>query len=225
MDNGNINPRYISRPIQLLAAWFVGLISINASFLGAAALIKAPAWGSALLVIAAVSNVPIFLICLFLLQTKFRPEMQEDQYYSEYLTRRSSVRTDVDVIKAQNIVHKNVTIDNIMQEFKITGSSEIKRERIKEILTDSEVELMVQTLGKTRVLAELFLRPERWAKVSNKWRNDPLFKEDIASLQEQGLIDNSSSIDKVYLTELGTRVAKAAKEKNLLFDVSMFDNG
>lgn len=75
----------VTKPIQLLAAWLTGLILIDASFLAAANTLTAPPWAIGLLVVAAVLNVPTFLVAIFLLQTKFRPEMQEDTFYSKYL--------------------------------------------------------------------------------------------------------------------------------------------
>ncbi|QXO15960.1 hypothetical protein [Vibrio ostreae] len=87
-----IEPQRITKPIQLLAAWLVGLIIVNGSFLGAAIAIETPVWLRSTLVIAAVLNVPIFLICLFLLQTRFRPEMQEDLFYHEYLIAKDGAR-------------------------------------------------------------------------------------------------------------------------------------
>ncbi|MNZ60064.1 hypothetical protein D3C78_781240 [compost metagenome] len=81
----DIEPHRITKPIQLLGAWLAGLIIVNGSFLGAAVAIDTPIWLRSMLVIAAVVNVPVFLICIFLLQTRFRPEMQEDSYYHEYL--------------------------------------------------------------------------------------------------------------------------------------------
>lgn len=75
----------ITRPIQLLAAWLAGLVLVDGLFLGTAVSITGADWIKAILVIASILNVPIFLGCLFLLQTKFRPEMQEDSYYSKYL--------------------------------------------------------------------------------------------------------------------------------------------
>ena len=80
-----LKPHKITKPIQLLAAWLLGLILVNGSLLAAAAVITQPSWVSSMLAIAAVANVPIFMIAIFLLQTKFRPEMQEDSYYHEYL--------------------------------------------------------------------------------------------------------------------------------------------
>lgn len=85
MSEQKINPSQVTKPIQLLAAWLVGLILINGSFLGAAKVITAPSWASGLLVIAAVINVPIFLVLIFFLQTKFRAELQEDTFYSKHL--------------------------------------------------------------------------------------------------------------------------------------------
>lgn len=85
MENNQIKPDKITKPIQLLAAWLIGLIFVNASFLGTAASINNPTWISGALVVASMINVPLFLGCIFLLQTKFRPEMQEDSYYSKYL--------------------------------------------------------------------------------------------------------------------------------------------
>ena len=84
-ERGKIEPHRITKPIQLLAAWLLGLISINCAFLVAAAKITNPEWVSGALVIACIVNVPLFLISIFLLQTKFRPEMQEDSFYSKYL--------------------------------------------------------------------------------------------------------------------------------------------
>ena len=87
-EKNPIDASKVTKPIQLLAAWLAGLVAINGSFLTAAGLIASPSWGAGLLIISAVINVPLFLACLFLLQTKFRPEMQEDSFYSRHLERR-----------------------------------------------------------------------------------------------------------------------------------------
>jgi hypothetical protein len=92
-ENPKIVASQVTKPIQLLAAWLVGLIAIDSTFLGASALISSPDWAAGALVVAAIANVPIFLACLFLLQTRFRPEMQEDSFYSRHLERRYSEQT------------------------------------------------------------------------------------------------------------------------------------
>src|SRR5687767_8158259 len=93
MGGQRINPAKVTKPIQLLAAWLAGLIIINGSFLSAAVYVSKPEWAAAALIVAAIVNVPIFLVCLFLLQTKFRPEMQEDEFYARYLEKRYSAET------------------------------------------------------------------------------------------------------------------------------------
>jgi hypothetical protein len=89
-NQSKIDPQKVTKPIQLLAAWLVGLIVINTGFLAAAVKIGTNHWTSGTLVIAAIINVPLFLIAIFLLQTKFRPELQEDSYYSKYLDKKSN---------------------------------------------------------------------------------------------------------------------------------------
>lgn len=91
MSEQKIEAHKVTKPIQLLAAWLVGLIIIDSVFLSGAATIARPEWASGLLIIAAILNVPVFLAAIFLLQTKFRPEMQEDTYYSKYLDQKTNI--------------------------------------------------------------------------------------------------------------------------------------
>ena len=64
-----------SRPatvsIRFPVAWLLGLVVVDGTFLYAAAGIQQPSWGSAVLLIAAVINVPLFLGTLLLLRGKF----------------------------------------------------------------------------------------------------------------------------------------------------------
>jgi hypothetical protein len=81
----HLEPHKITKPIQLLAAWLTGLVLLDGAFLVAASKITQPDWIAGYLVIASILNVPLFVLAIFLLQTKFRPEMQEDSFYSVYL--------------------------------------------------------------------------------------------------------------------------------------------
>ncbi|MDR3391013.1 MAG: hypothetical protein P4L77_04690 [Sulfuriferula sp.] len=90
MEKNNISPEKITKPIQLLGAWLVGLLAIDGTFLIAAKSMDLASWQSGALTIAAIVNVPLFIGALFLLQTKFRPELQEDSYYSTYLNNRTN---------------------------------------------------------------------------------------------------------------------------------------
>lgn len=85
MSQQKIDPGKITSPIQLLAAWFVALIVLDGAFLTAAGVVSSPAWLPTVLVFAAIFNVPLFLACMFLLQTRFRAEMQSDEHYAQYL--------------------------------------------------------------------------------------------------------------------------------------------
>jgi hypothetical protein len=90
MENEKLSPEKITKPIQLLAAWLAGLLTIDSAFLLAASKMDLSSWQSGALTIAAILNVPLFIGALFMLQTKFRPELQEDSYYSTYLNNRTN---------------------------------------------------------------------------------------------------------------------------------------
>lgn len=89
MANEKISPRYITKPIQLLAGWLVGLTSVVGIFLAAAA--HLPNGGLQIaLVIASIIYVPMFLFTMFVLQTRFRDELQEDAYYARMVKNRKT---------------------------------------------------------------------------------------------------------------------------------------
>lgn len=90
MTASKISPEKINKPIQLLGAWLAGLFTVNSGFLFAAANMEQGSFESISLVLAAILNVPLFLFSVFRLQTKFRPELQEDHYYSTYLSQKTN---------------------------------------------------------------------------------------------------------------------------------------
>lgn len=90
-----IDPNKVTKPIQLLAAWLVGLIAINAIALGAALKLPNGSWERGFLVVASVLNVPAFLGAMFRLQTKFRAELQDDTHYSQYLNKKTSAEVTI----------------------------------------------------------------------------------------------------------------------------------
>lgn len=101
MTDQKIQPHRITKPIQLLAAWLVGLILTDSIFLTATLSLESQSWERGALVVAAILNVPLFLGALFLLQTKFRPELQEDTYYHEYISKKSASVLKIDKSTAQ----------------------------------------------------------------------------------------------------------------------------
>jgi hypothetical protein len=90
LDKPQIQPQYVTKPIQLLAAWLVGLICIDGIFLEVALRLQPRTWERGWLVLAAILNVPAFLTAMFTLQTRFRAELQDDPHYAQYLSKKTS---------------------------------------------------------------------------------------------------------------------------------------
>ena len=131
MKGTKIIPDKITKPIQLLGAWLAGLFSIDSCFLIAAANMDKGSWESMALVIAAIANVPLFLIAVFILQTKFRPELQEDSYYSTYLSQKTNEPISISKTQAHLIeIHQRI---NRLEECQ--GTSEVKDNK-KNVLQD-----------------------------------------------------------------------------------------
>lgn len=133
MNQSTIKPEKITKPIQLLGAWLAGLFSIDTCFLVAAANMSAGSWESKALTIAAIVNVPVFLIAVFLLQTRFRPELQEDSYYSSYLSSRTNQPLTVNKEEAQlsAIMHRITELENKLSSFQ--QPAQVAGNRLKEL--------------------------------------------------------------------------------------------
>jgi hypothetical protein len=101
--NQPIKPNTITKPIQLLAAWLAGLLAIDSCFLIAAARQPTGSWETIALTVASIANVPLFLLAVFLLQTRFRPELQEDLYYSTYISQKTNARVQVTKEEAASV--------------------------------------------------------------------------------------------------------------------------
>ena len=151
--NQEIQPHRVTKPIQLLAAWLLGLIAVDGAFLTAARLIVTPPWAPGVLVIAAVVSVPLFLICIFILQTRFRPQMQEDSYYSRYLALQQQtlkkvgsppdqiLRLHERVVSSQNAVNDAISVlDDGMAEIRaqLAGALPLPSERAEAFVETSE---------------------------------------------------------------------------------------
>jgi hypothetical protein len=83
-EHNRIDPNKIGAPFQLLAATLVFLIALDTSFLGAADVLERPRWASAVLVVAAVLNVPLLLTGTFVLQTRFRSHLLSDEHFVQW---------------------------------------------------------------------------------------------------------------------------------------------
>jgi len=131
-DHGKIEPHRITKPIQLLAAWLLGLIIVDGAFLLAASQIAKPEWVSGALVIASIVNVPLFLLSIFLLQTKFRPEMQKDSFYSKYLeSKTGDTKREITTESVASLREDIATLEKVVAEKVLNGLGEAERQKIK----------------------------------------------------------------------------------------------
>ena len=130
IQNERIEPHKVTKPIQLLAAWLVGLIVVDGCFLLIATKIDAGNWERSALILAAIANVPIFLAALFLLQTKFRPELQEDMYYSQYLDKRTDkvIKLTKQEVQDARLLDLKSDISKLNQLLEVSRSSDIRIE-------------------------------------------------------------------------------------------------
>ena len=122
MAEQKIEAHKVTKPIQLLAAWLVGLIIIESLFLGAASIISKPDWVPGCLVVAAILYVPVFLRLIFLLQTKYRPEMQEDTYYAKHLDKKTNLTKEVPKLTRHE--KKLIEIEEIQRKILVAVTSE-----------------------------------------------------------------------------------------------------
>jgi hypothetical protein len=99
MENHKIEPHKITKPIQLMAVWFVALLLIDSELLTAATFIKEPSWVPPLLVISAICAIPLFLVGIFLIQTVFRKELQDDLYYSKWLLGEQGRQASLQIVQ------------------------------------------------------------------------------------------------------------------------------
>lgn len=131
-EHGKIEPHRITKPIQLLASWLLGLIIVNGAFLFAAAHVTKPDWVSGALVIASIVNVPLFLLSIFLLQTKFRPEMQEDSFYSKYLeSKTGDTEREITTESVASLRENIAALEEVVAEKVLNGLGEAERQKIK----------------------------------------------------------------------------------------------
>jgi hypothetical protein len=221
MSTENIKPEKITKPIQLLAAWLLGLILINASFLTAASQISKPDWAAGMLLIAAVANVPTFLFSLFLLQTKFRPEMQEDTYYSKYLERKYNEainnKTNQKTIEEEQKATEEV-VEKISKE--LGANSQIdKKKKIETIIRDRDKQRLEKRIGESRGLSQLYMYADKWPQFVDAWQKNYDFKRDIDELLFYQVVDGSTEdLKSLKLSKLGLDLAKSLFDKEMLWN-------
>jgi hypothetical protein len=85
MSGSNLIADKIKSPIQLMAAWFVMLVSVITVLLTTAVNIEKPDWAAGYLVISSSVVFLIVIVCVFLMLTKYRPHLQDGKEYAEWI--------------------------------------------------------------------------------------------------------------------------------------------
>src|SRR4051812_23065730 len=76
------DPKDIRTPMQLTAAWFVTLALLVAALLKASH-DAGDAWLRGFFGIAAAAVIPLFVLAVFKLQTKYRTELMADEFFAQ----------------------------------------------------------------------------------------------------------------------------------------------
>ena len=96
---GTIRPERITKPLQLLAAWLVALIILVGMLIWAGMQSNSVSWIPVLYSLTAVGIIPGFVYVIFIMQTKYRPQMQEDIYYNLWLRSLKEDKVSYDDIR------------------------------------------------------------------------------------------------------------------------------
>lgn len=177
MSDPQIHPSRITKPIQLLGAWLVGLFTVNAAFLAGASRLPAGSWEASALVVAAIANVPIFLLSLFLLQTKFRPELQEDSFYATYINQKTN-----QTVSVSRDEQRFVTLLSRMERVEILLSSKEEQATTNQrasILSDLTIGVNKNLLNKQDIIDQLKVAG---AVIISRFGNDEMPEKHVVSL-------------------------------------------
>ena len=85
MSDSNLMPDKIKSPIQLMAAWFVMLVSVITVLLTTAVNIEKPDWAAGYLVVSATVAIIVVIGCVLLMLTRYRPHLQDGKEYAEWI--------------------------------------------------------------------------------------------------------------------------------------------
>lgn len=200
--NFAIRPERITKPFQVLAAWLGTLILVDTAFLYAAARIQS-AWLPHALVLAAIFNVWLFLWTMYNMQTKYRPEMQGDEYYSDYLkSHDAEKKSELHIVEAT---------DEIMNK---TSLPKKCRPVVEKVLDEQVIkEELSSRFGRSPVMRHLFHKKDGdWESFCDRWRGKDVFERDIFSCLEAGMIRiPDGRLRKAELTDKGIRMMEETK--------------
>ena len=103
MPGERIQAEKILQPSQLFAAFLVTLVVLESAILTAAKYIEKPDWGAGVLVITAVSIVPVFLAAPVIVLKSVRGELLEGKLWVEWSQRIAAVASDKVALKFNDL--------------------------------------------------------------------------------------------------------------------------
>lgn len=223
MENPKIQPDKITKPIQLLAVWFAGLVLLVGLLLTGARTITEPIWLVPVLAISAILIIPIFLYFVFLLQTKYRPQMQEDTFYSKYL----DTSTNKTVILTEESKINSTFIELQNQVIQLTESNKAYLKNIENFIKDttsqdakkiSEIEAYIKTSNENFTKVEENIKKSqfqiklnrllpkfseyRLAIFKNGFENVEEFTGGSEKLLDMALISVGTNVDPKFVLEV-----------------------
>jgi tetratricopeptide (TPR) repeat protein len=167
---GGIKPERIKTPFQLLASWLVALILLDSAFLATAAVVSVPTWAPSLLVIAAVANVPVFLLCIFILQTRYRPEMLADSEYADYIKARSAefsgLRAFSDLLRSRGIGLQDLASGRIGDDLAAEAGRLLEKWEAGTKRQPANVTTQLEVVDDLRALAEAYMAGGEWHRAA-----------------------------------------------------------
>ena len=190
-----IDIKHLKKPIQVIGIIMIGMITTNAAFLTFARFISEPLWLHTLLIFFSLLTVFVFLYCIFKLITKYRVEMQDDKYYSEYL--KYNKVTDKYEYQDNPFEKMNLKINRILEY-------QIKNQKSNlDIENKEEVSFIVAEISedKKKIIAEIFNIENYYGRSELFSKREPLNETMIKKvhLEINDLIpDYLEIMDKLY---------------------------
>lgn len=125
MSGSSLIPEKIKSPIQLMAAWFVMLVSVITVLLTTAVKIEKPEWAAGYLVISSTIIILLVIGCVLLMLTKYRPNLQDGKEYAEWIKDQGIYSKGLIVQPESNFT--NISINTKQSSLHITsGISDIR---------------------------------------------------------------------------------------------------
>ena len=179
MPNQQIKPEKITRPIQLLAAWLLGLVFIDASFLASARYLTSPSWIPAVLVVASVLNVPLFMIAIFVLQTRYRPSCSGTRITSSSRRAPGILKWGPPDRWKSWPVNLQLGIAPRRRLCKIQQSTRCRRATRRHTQVAERRSWMRRATQATRAMKPTNSRISRWDVPKQEWKTMPVRKEPV----------------------------------------------